>query len=134
MTSPFGMLGWQTVSEVSGPQGQFNSIWVINANGNLQRNAQNAGVDVVAYVDLRFGDASKQVNSGVQTVVDTNVAAGTWALVRGCTDPQSGLLSLSTAGGRAIALSCGNVFLLSTGDGTDVRSDCIKLDLVAVNR
>jgi hypothetical protein len=101
---------------------------VLDSNGYLELTSVigTATSVLAAYVDLSKTGASVAVLMKAKTDVEAGVAAGTWARVKGCVSPATNEVTLS-ANGRSNILSCGNSLYLSTGDGSDYRSDCARL-------
>ena len=103
------------------------SRWTLETVGGY---LQDSTTDAVAYV--KVSDAalkeSIRVEKASAAVVEAGVAAGTMKRVKGCVNAATGQLTLS-AMGRGNILSCGNAMYLSTGDGKEIRSDCVVLSV-----
>ncbi|KAF3013739.1 hypothetical protein E8E14_007379 [Neopestalotiopsis sp. 37M] len=121
-------VAWQTFPSSPSAAGLATSTWVLNTGGYLGL-ASNAGV---AYVQVPSSAASLQVKMGTPSAVAAGVAAGTFVQVAGCIDQATSSVNM-VAAGRSNMLSCGNALYLSTGTGTDIRSDCVFLAPTAVS-
>ncbi len=118
-------VAWQTFASGSS---LTSSTWVLDSNGYLELTGVigTATSVLAAYVDLSKTAATVAVLMKAKTDVEAGVAAGTWARVKGCVSPTTNEVTLS-GNGRSNILSCGNSMYLSTGDGSDYRSDCARL-------
>ena len=116
------IIAWQTFSTNPTAASLATSTWVLDSNGYLEL----ASSALAAYVNLGTTGASVSVQAKAKADVEAAVAAGTAVRVKGCVNAATGVFTL-TGTGRNNMLSCGNGLYLSTGDGTDVRSDCVKL-------
>ncbi|KAK1772238.1 hypothetical protein QBC33DRAFT_553690 [Phialemonium atrogriseum] len=121
-------IAWQTFSSGSTGTDLYSSTWVLDSNGYLGlANAIAPDTSVlVAYVDLSKTGASVAVQAKPKPDVEAAVAAGTFGRVTGCVNAATSEVTLS-ANGRSNILTCGNGLYLSTGNGVDIRSDCVQL-------
>ncbi|KAM0809526.1 hypothetical protein AB5N19_09870 [Seiridium cardinale] len=121
------LIAWQTFGSSPSASSLASSTWILNAGGYLGL----ASGTQVAYYDVTSTASSVQIKIATTSTVNAGIAAGTYAEVQGCVDRQTNNVTL-TASGRYNILSCGNALYLSTGSGTDIRSDCQLMVSTAV--
>ncbi|KAK4207873.1 hypothetical protein QBC37DRAFT_379646 [Rhypophila decipiens] len=106
------------------------ATWVLDSGGFLELSALQPGETEkrAAYYDMAATKASVQINVLPRSQVIAGVAAGTLGRLKGCVSAgNNNQLFISAGSDRHNMLSCGNGFYMSSGDGTDVRSDRIHL-------
>lgn len=127
------IIAWQSFAPGTSGPGLYSSTWQLDASGGwLEHVNVLPGQTQVfaAYVDATATKATVQVLVKPKSEVEAGVSDGRWARVKGCVNAQTGALSLSIKG-RQNTLSCGNGLYVSSGDGKDVRSDCLTLSPIA---
>ncbi|OIW26859.1 hypothetical protein CONLIGDRAFT_646994 [Coniochaeta ligniaria NRRL 30616] len=125
VVSSANMVAWQTVSAPSATGSTYT--WTLDSNGYLQLAYPIGTATQVAvpYIDLSVKTSSVQIKTQSKSVVDAAVAAGTYARLKGCVNAATNEVTI-TGSGRSNILTCGNAFYLSTGTGSDIRSDCVQ--------
>lgn len=78
-----------------------------------------------AYID-RMNVSTIRILTKPNSEVEAGVAAGTYVRVKGCVNAATNEHTLSV-GGRHKILNYGNLLTMSTGDGKEYRSDCVRL-------
>ncbi|KAK4152729.1 hypothetical protein C8A00DRAFT_16007 [Chaetomidium leptoderma] len=126
------IIAWQTFTSNPSASGLATSTWVLDSDGYLElAGAVGTATSVlVPHVNLSTMGPSVQVQMKAKPDVETAVAAGTAVRVKGCVNAGTGVLTLA-GNGRYNMVACGNSLYLSTGDGSDIRSDCVKLTPMA---
>lgn len=126
------IVAWQSFAPGTSGAGLYSSTWQVDAGGWLEHvNVLPGQTQVLAmYVDATRTQATSQVLVRPRSDVEQGVNDGRWARVKGCVNAQTGVLTLSVKG-RQNVLSCGNGLYVSSGDGKDVRTDCLTLSPVA---
>jgi hypothetical protein len=102
-----------------------DGLGTLNDNAYLQLSNGALAAYVLA-TNAASTASSVQVSAKAAADVDAGVAAGTYLRVAGCVRADTNEVTLLVAG-RSNMLSCGNGLYLSTGTGTDIRSDCVFL-------
>lgn len=120
---------WQTFP-ANHPSGSnlATSQWVLDSNGYLQ--LATSSTNLVAYMSKTATTATVKVQVKPKVDVDADVAAGIAVRIKTCINAATNVVTMS-ANGRSNMLSCGSGLYLSTGNGSDVRPDCVQLAPVA---
>ncbi|KAK3398286.1 hypothetical protein B0T20DRAFT_204001 [Sordaria brevicollis] len=123
------IVAWQSFASGTTGSGLYSSTWQVDANGMLEQvNVLPGQTQVLAmYVDATRTLETAQVLVRARSEVEAAVDQGRWARVKGCVNAATGELTMSTVRERRNILSCGNGLYMSSGDGKDVRSDCLVL-------
>ncbi|KAK4098373.1 hypothetical protein N658DRAFT_526282 [Parathielavia hyrcaniae] len=117
-------IAWQTTSNPGVPTSMH---WTLDSDGFLMLRTPRASGASAPYVEApATAGATLRVWIRPKGEVDAGVTAGNWAKIKGCVNAANNQVTLSAQGRHSI-LSCGNAFYMSTGDGKDVRSDCVRI-------
>ena len=119
-------IAWQTFSTNPTAASLATSTWVLDSNGYLELASAVGTTIYAAYISTTATGASVSVGVKAKADVEAAVAAGTALRIKGCVNAATSALTL-TGTQRYNMLSCGNGLYFSTGTGTDIRSDCVKL-------
>ncbi|KAI0140448.1 hypothetical protein GGR57DRAFT_488092 [Xylariaceae sp. FL1272] len=116
---------WQTFSTNPSASSLATSTWKLNSDGIWTLSASG----MIMYINLSTTGPTGlagYVNVGTAAAVEAGVASGQFVKVQGCTDADSGKISMS-AHGRTSILSCGNGLYL-TSDPASRNANCLLLN------
>ncbi|KAK4120092.1 hypothetical protein N657DRAFT_674442 [Parathielavia appendiculata] len=120
-------IAWQGTSQ---PANTASMHWTLDSNGFFELKTPISNGASVPYVEASATGGSLRVWVKSKSEVDVGVAAGTWAKIKGCVNAADDRVTMSALGRQNI-LSCGNAHYMSSGDGKDVRSDCVLITALA---